>query len=68
MLPVALSVHVFYFRLAGGIIQSGEVEVKRLVSVVTAAILLVDLILFGLSDLTITVTDTALPTTKQRGV
>jgi hypothetical protein len=42
--------------------------VNRLVTVVTLAILLAELILFGLSDLTTTVTDTALPTTKQRAV
>jgi hypothetical protein len=42
--------------------------VKRLVTVVTLIILLAELILFGLTDLTIAVTDTALPTTKQRAV
>jgi hypothetical protein len=62
--PFALFVRVFSLRLAGGIIQSGGVEVKRLVTVVTLAILLAELILFGLTDLNISVADTALPTTK----
>jgi len=60
--------HIFYLILAGGIIQSGGVEVKRLVTVVTLGILLTGLILFGLTDLNISVADTALPTTKQRTV
>ena len=61
MLPFALFVHVFYFRLAGGIIQSGGVEVKRLVTVVTPAILLAESILLGLTDLNISVADTGVP-------
>jgi hypothetical protein len=42
--------------------------VKRLVPIVTSAILLAELILFGLADLNITVTDMTLPTPKQRTV
>jgi len=61
VLPFALFVHVFYFRLAGGIIQSGGVEVKRLVTVVTPAILLAESILLGLTDLNISVADTGVP-------
>ena len=37
------------------------VEVKRLVTVVTSAILLAGLILFGLSDTSISVADTSIP-------
>jgi hypothetical protein len=58
VLPFALFVHVFSLRLARGIIQSGGVEVKGLVTVVTPAILLAGLILFGLTDLNISVADT----------
>jgi hypothetical protein len=61
VLPFALFVHVFYFRLAGGIIQSGGVEVKRLVTVISVAILLVGLVLFDLSDTDISVADTSVP-------
>jgi hypothetical protein len=67
-LPSALLVHVCALRLAGGIIRSGGVKVKGLVVVISLAILPVGLILFGPTDLTITVTDAALPTTKQRTV
>jgi len=42
-----LFVHVFPIGLARGIIQSGGVEVKGLVTIVTPAILLAELILFG---------------------
>jgi len=68
MFPFALFVHVFALRLAGGIIQSGGVKVKGLTAVIILAILLAELIIFCVSDLTIAVTDTALPTTKQRTV
>jgi hypothetical protein len=47
------------------IIDSREgVEVKRLVTVVTLAILLVGLILFDLTDLNISVADTSIPDNK----
>jgi len=42
--------------------------VKGLTVVIILAILLAELILFGLSDLNVSVADTALPTTKQRAV
>ena len=59
-----LFVHVFTIGLAGGIIRSEGVEVKRVVTVVSLAMLLVGLILFGLSDLNIAVAYTTCPTTK----
>ena len=65
VLPFALFIHVLFFhiftiRLAGGIIHE-EVEVKSLVTVVTLAILPVGLILFGLTDLNISVADASIP-------
>ena len=69
VLPFALFVHAFTVRLAGGIIQSGEVEVKRLVTVVSPAILLVGAASIGLCDTYISVADTSIPdnriTTRQ---
>lgn len=59
-----LFVHVFPIGLARGIIQSGGVEVKRPVTVVTPVILLAGLILFGLTDLNISVADTSIPDNK----
>jgi hypothetical protein len=59
-----LFVHVFAIGLARGIIQSGGVEVKRPVTVVTLAILPVGLILFGLTDLNISAADTSVPDNK----
>ena len=59
--PFTLFVHVFSLGLAGGIIQSRGVEVKRLVTVVTIAILPVGLVLLGLSDTDISVADTSIP-------
>jgi hypothetical protein len=55
--PFALFVHVFCLRLASGIIQSGGVEVKRPVTLVTPAILLAESILLDLNDLDVS-TDT----------
>jgi hypothetical protein len=54
----ALFVYVFCLRLTSGIIQLGGVEVKRLVTVVTPAILPAESILLGLTDLNISVADT----------
>ena len=59
-LPFALFVHVFTISLAGGIIQSGGVEMKRLVTIVTPAILPVGLVLFNLTDTDISVADTSI--------
>ena len=64
VLPFALFVHVFSLRLAGGIIQSGGAEVKRLVTVVTLAILPVGLVLFDLTDTHISIADTSIPDNK----
>jgi hydrogenase/urease accessory protein HupE len=50
--------------LLGGIIHLRGVEVKRLATVVTLAILLVGLILSGLTDLNISVADTSVPDNK----
>lgn len=52
---------MLYLRLAGGIIDLREVEVKRLVIVVTLAILLVGLVLLVLSDTAISIADTSIP-------
>jgi len=64
VLPFAPFVHVFTIRLAGGIIQSGGAEVKRLVTIVTIAVLLIGLVLLGLSGTDIAVADTSIPDNK----
>lgn len=64
MISSALFVHVFSLRLADGIIQSGGAEVKRLVTIVTLAILPVGLVLFDLTDTDIAVADTSIPDNK----
>ena len=64
VLPFALFVHVFSLRLADGIIQSGGVEVKRLVTIIALAILLVGLVLLDLSDTDISIADTSIPDNK----
>jgi hypothetical protein len=68
VLPFALFVHVFPLRLADGIIQSGGVKVKGLTVLIIVAIVPAGLILFGLTDLNISIADTALSTTKQSAV
>jgi len=64
MFPSAVLVHVFALRLAGGIIRSGGVEVKGLTAAIIPAILPVGSILFGLTDLNISVADTSIPDNK----
>ena len=54
-------VHIFLMRFADAIIQSGGAGVKRLVTVVTLAILPVGLVLLGLSDTDISVAGSNIP-------
>ena len=60
LLSQTLFVHFFSLRLAGDIIQSKGVEVKRLIIIVILAILFMALVLLGISDTDISVADASI--------
>ena len=64
MLHFALFVHVFALRPAGGIIESGGVEVDGLLIPISPAILRAGSILFGLAGPNISGADTSIPGNK----
>jgi len=64
LLRQSLFVHIFSPKLAGVIIQSRRVEVKRLIIIVNLAILLMVLVQLGISDTDISVADASISDNK----